>query len=90
MEPKEIKELFTINKEVNYEKALKYVCDEYNKLEVKLVERNLNLQSNWNSLREYLKNREDAKYYITEYRRYEQFINDILDKMNELEGDVKE
>lgn len=43
------------------------------------------LQSNWNSLREWLKNREDAKYYITEYRRYEQFINDILDKMNELE-----
>lgn len=47
---------------------------------------NNQLQSNWNSLREYLKNREEVKYYITEYRRYEQFINDILDKMNELEG----
>lgn len=39
----------------------------------------LELQSNWNSLREWLLEKAKGKLYFTEY-------DEILDKMNELEG----
>jgi len=47
------------------------------------------LQSNWNSLREYIKNKDNWYYDIdcSGDKRYIFInINDVLDKMNELEG----
>lgn len=45
-----------------------------------------NLQSNWNSLREWVeKQREHYRYFKD--NRYRKFLSELLDKMNELEGD---
>lgn len=54
---------------------------------------NLQLQSNWNSLREYIKNKDNWYYDIdcSGDKRYIFInINDVLDKMTELEGKDKE
>ncbi len=43
------------------------------------------LQSNWNSLREYIeKQREHYRYFKD--NRYRIFLSELVDKMNELEG----
>lgn len=55
-------------------------ADNYIDLEIEYPEdkRYLQLQSNWNSLREWLKENEDKISYM----------EDVIDKMNELEGDI--
>ena len=52
---------------------------------------NQKLQSNWNSLREFVENEvnEDWDFSTGERDRYEAYDN-VLDKMNELEGKDKE
>ena len=50
------------------------------------------LQSNWNSLREWLKTERDyyfENYYYSDFNAYGSKLNDVLDKMNELEGKDK-
>ena len=50
------------------------------------------LQSNWNSLREWIKTERDyyfENYYYSDFNAYGSKLNDVLDKMNELEGKDK-
>ena len=65
------KELLATKIEGDYKSPLKN-CSCYNQKLNKL-------QSNWNSLREWLLEKAKGKLYFTEY-------DEILDKMNELEG----
>lgn len=46
------------------------------------------LQSNWNTLREWLE--EDLKIIYRDCGHRNNIMRTVLDKMNELEGDVKE
>lgn len=67
-------------------------ADNYIDLEIEYPEdkRYLQLQSNWNSLREYYKRKaEETKDSTALYDKWTKYSS-VLDKMNELEGDVKE
>ncbi len=67
---------------------------EFNKLVIKaenelyikeLLKRNNQLQSNWNSLREYIEKERDSEIFD-----FIAIYNCILNKMNELEGNINE
>ena len=71
---------------------------EFNKLVIKaenelyikeLLKRNNQLQSNWNSLREWLEKQREHYIYFKD-NRYRRFLSELLDKMNELEGKKNE
>ena len=66
-------------------------ADNYIDLEIEYPEdkRYLQLQSNWNSLREYLEEMKLNRRYDNDVERFTAY-DDALDKMNELEGKDKE
>ena len=58
-----------------------------------LMKENNKLQSNWNSLRDWLKTERDyyfENYYYSDFNAYGSKLNDVLNKMNELEGNDKQ
>lgn len=68
-----------------------YCCDldELKNIANKMIKENNKLQSNWNSLRDWLKTERDyyfENYYYSDFNAYGSKLNDVLDKMNELEG----
>lgn len=60
--------------------------NDYDRLYGELTYQNIQLQSNWNSLREYYKRKaEEAKDSTALYDKWTKYSS-VLDKMNELEG----
>lgn len=72
--------------------CVKELQDKLSKVENKNREKDieiLQLQSDWNSLREYLEEMKLNKRYDNDVERFTAY-DDALDKMNELEGKDKE
>ncbi len=62
--------------------CLEEISKEYYKW---LENENIKMQSNWNSLREYVKEMKLNKRFDNDVERFTAY-DDVLDKMNELEG----
>ena len=56
---------------------------------IKLTTDKFILQSNWNSLREYIEKQREYYRYFKD-NRYRRFLTELVDKMNELEGKDRE